>query len=113
MYAIRGISSWIVTTVACGLSLTAGTRAFGQERQGAAAMGSWRDDKPGVRRLLRPHDLPAIATPTYGLAQVVPMPPGARPRVPDGFSAERVATPGLNKPRAIRVAPNGDLFVAD
>ena len=113
MYASRGISSWIVTTVACGISLTAGARAFGQERRDEAAMGSWRDDKPGVRRRLRPEDLPAMAKPTYGLAQVVAMPPGARPQVPDGFAAERVATPGLNKPRAIHVAPNGDLFVAD
>jgi len=83
MYTSRSISSWIVTTVACGLSLTAGARAFGQERRGEAAMGSWRDDKPGIRRLLRPLDLPAMAKPTYGLAQVVAMPAGARPQVPD------------------------------
>ena len=80
--------------------------------QGEAAIGSWRDDKPGVRRLITPQDLPAIAKPTYGPAQVVPMPAGARPQVPDGFSAELVTT-DLHKPRVIRVAPNGDLFVAD
>ena len=80
MYAIRGYSRWIIATAACGLSLTAGARAFGQVREGEAAMGSWHDDKPGIRRLLRPQDLPAIATPTYGLAQVVPMPAGDVPR---------------------------------
>ncbi len=41
------------------------------------------------------------------------MPAGAEPQVPDGFSAERVTTLGLHKPRVIRAAPNGDLFVAD
>jgi hypothetical protein len=41
------------------------------------------------------------------------MPAGARPQVPDGFSAERVTTSGVHKPRVIRVAPNGDVFVAD
>jgi glucose/arabinose dehydrogenase len=88
-------------------------RAVGQELQRTSAMGSWRDDKPGVRRLLTPQDLPAIAKPTYGLAEVVAMPAGARPQLPDGFSADQVATSGLHKPRVIRVAPNGDLFVAD
>jgi glucose/arabinose dehydrogenase len=41
------------------------------------------------------------------------MPMGAGPQVPDGFSAELVTTSGVHKPRVIRVAPNGDLFVAD
>jgi mono/diheme cytochrome c family protein len=44
--------------------------------------------------------------------QVVPIPTGARPQVPDGFSVELVAS-ALRKPRVIREAPNGDLFVAD
>src|ERR1700676_1488672 len=76
-------------------------------------MGSWHDDKPGVRRLLTPQDLPAIAKPSEGLADVVAMPAGAGPQVPNGFSAERVTTSGVHKPRVIRVAPNGDVFVAD
>jgi glucose/arabinose dehydrogenase len=40
------------------------------------------------------------------------MPPGAKPRVPPGFLVEMVAS-GYAGPRAIRVAPNGDLFFAD
>jgi glucose/arabinose dehydrogenase len=97
---------------ACCLSLLASELAFGQVLQGEAAMGSWRDDKPEVRRLLTPQDLPAVAKPTYGIAQVVPLPAGALPQVPEGFMAERVTT-DTHKPRVIRVAPNGDLFVAD
>jgi len=69
MFPSKGYSPWIVATAACGLSLAAGARAFGQvRRQSEAAFGSWRDDKPGIRRLLRPEDLPAMAAPTYGLA---------------------------------------------
>jgi len=111
MYSISRLT--IVAVAACCLSLTGGERAFSQVRQGDAAIGSWRDDRPGVRRLLTPQDLPAIAKPTYGPAEVVAMPAGAGPQVPDGFSAELVATSGLHKPRVMRVAPNGDLFVAD
>src|SRR5258708_3155823 len=112
MYPISGYSPKIVAIAACWLSLLAGERAFGQVLKDNAAIGSWHDDKPGVKRLLTPQDLPAIAKPTYGVAQIVPMPAGTRPQLPDGFSAELV-TSDLHKPRVIRVAPNGDLFVAD
>jgi hypothetical protein len=98
---------------ACFLSLTACVQARGQVREGEMATGSWHDDRPGVRRLLRPQDLPAISKSTDGVAQIVAKPAGAEPRLPDGFSAEMVSTSGLHKPRVIRVAPNGDLFVAD
>jgi glucose/arabinose dehydrogenase len=102
----------VLAVAAVFLILLVGEQALGQELRGEAAIGSWRDDKPGVRRLLTRQDLPPIAKPTYGVAQVVPMPAGARPQVPEGFSAELVMTDS-HKPRVIRVAPNGDLFVAD
>jgi glucose/arabinose dehydrogenase len=101
----------VVAIVACCLAVAAGERALGQTLRGQAAFGGWRDDRPGVRRLLTPQDMPPVSTPTYGLAQVVPVPPGARPQVPNGFSVERV-TSDLPNARVIRVAPNGDLFVA-
>src|SRR5712692_3177218 len=113
MYPMNRYSLKLVTIAACCLSVTAGERAFGQVLQGEAAIGSWRDDKPGVRRLLTPQDLPAISKSSDGAADLVAMPAGARPQVPDGFAAELVTTSGLHKPRVIRVAPNGDLFVAD
>jgi glucose/arabinose dehydrogenase len=112
MYPIGRFSRKVAVLFACCLSLFVGERAFGQVLQGESAIGSWHDDKPGVRRLLRPQDLPAVAKPTYGMAQVVPRPAGAAPQLPQGFSAELVTT-DLHKPRVIRVAPNGDLFVAD
>ncbi len=110
MFGIVRYSFTIVATF-CVAALS-GERAFGQVLKGEAAYGGWHDDRPGVRRLLTPQDLPPIEKPTYGLAQVVPIPTCARPQVPDGFSVERV-TSALRKPRVIREAPNGDLFVAD
>ena len=87
------------------VAVLAGERAFGQVLKGEAAYGSWHDDRPGLRRLLTPQDLPPIEKPTYGLAQVIPIPTGAPPQVPDGFSVELV-TSALRKPRGVREAPN-------
>jgi glucose/arabinose dehydrogenase len=107
--------SSIAAAVAAGfLSLTtACEQVRGQSRQGETATGSWHDDRPGLRHTLRPHDLPAVSKPTNGMAEIVAMPAGAEPRLPDGFSAALVPATGVRKPRVIRVAPNGDVFVAD
>jgi glucose/arabinose dehydrogenase len=112
MSRTRGNSLKLAAFAACCLSLLAAETAFSQVLRGTAAMGGWQDDKPGVRRLITSQDLPALSKPTYDVAKVVPMPAGAKPQVPEGFTAELVTTDAL-KPRVIRVAPNGDLFVAD
>ena len=90
----------------------------GEPLTGAAALGDWRSDAPGVRRHIRASDVPAPATGTDpeksvgSNAKVVPAPQGALPKVPDGFAAE-VFAGGLQQPRVIRVAPNGDVFVSE
>jgi glucose/arabinose dehydrogenase len=102
-----------VSTAACALVLlTTGSQAADQVLKGDAAFGDWRDDKPGVKRVLTAQDLPPVSSPTYAAAAIAPMPAGTPPLVPAGFSAEIVAS-GLANPRAIHVAPNGDLFVAE
>ncbi|TRC82711.1 sorbosone dehydrogenase family protein [Mesorhizobium sp. WSM4310] len=82
--------------------------------KGAAAFGDWRADRPGVRRLIKPEDLPKpyVTKSVSNSAGLADMPTGAKPQLPPGFSAELIAS-GINNPRAVRVAPNGDLFVAD
>ena len=82
--------------------------------KGAAAFGDWRADKPGVRRLIKPEDLPKpyVTKSVSNSAGLADMPAGAKPQLPPGFSAELIAS-GIDNPRAVRVAPNGDLFVAD
>jgi glucose/arabinose dehydrogenase len=91
---------------------TASDQGGGQTLRGQAAMGGWQQDAPGVRRLLTPQDLPAVSKPNPSEAEVAAMPAGARPRVPAGFSVEMVAS-GLSGPRAMKMAPNGDIFVAE
>ncbi|WP_373696784.1 PQQ-dependent sugar dehydrogenase, partial [Microvirga yunnanensis] len=46
------------------------------------------------------------------LPKVVDAPQGRMPAVPQGFTVQVVAK-DLNKPRVIRIAPNGDVFVAE
>ncbi|MGH7131815.1 MAG: PQQ-dependent sugar dehydrogenase [Phycisphaerales bacterium] len=80
--------------------------------RGKAAFGDWRQDAPGVRRLITTEDLPPVSEETTNESKVVPMPAGALPQVPEGFTVELIAS-GLAQPRAIRIAPNGDIFVAN
>ncbi len=81
---------------------------------GPDAFGDWRQDSPGVRRLIRPEDLPSPSPEQSASQPAMPvkMPDGAKVMLPDNFTAERVAS-GLTNPRALRIAPNGDIFVAD
>jgi len=83
-------------------------------KTGPAAFGDWQGDEPGARRLIRPEDLPApyVTESASNAPDTVAMPDGAKPKVPAGFEVDMVAS-GIRNPRAIRVAPNGDLFVAD
>ena len=106
-------------TAACLVILTGATElSAGAEDgnrpvlKGKAAFGGWQQDEPGLRRLLTPRDLPPIGKSIQNFSEVAPMPAGVMPHVPPGFSVEMVAS-GIASPRAIRLAPNGDLFVAD
>lgn len=82
--------------------------------QGTSAFGGWQDDRPGTWRLILPKDLPkpSPAESVSNSADRATAPEDAAPLLPEGFSAYRIAS-GLRGPRVVRVAPNGDLFVAD
>ena len=84
-----------------------------QVRVGEAAYGDWRSDSPGVVRRITPADQPAaFATPPSAFpSAIVPRPAGASPKVPPGFVVTAYAK--LDHPRQIRVAPNGDVFIAE
>ena len=80
---------------------------------GDAAFGGWEKDAPGVRRLIRPEDLPEpFATPSTGNAPGLVKRGDRVPAVPEGFEVSLFAE-GLAGPRTITVAPNGDVFVAE
>jgi glucose/arabinose dehydrogenase len=80
---------------------------------GEAAFSDWSGDAPGVRRLIRPQDMPSPGNQMSGsMAQMAPFKPDMKPAVPAGFEVSLFAS-GLDNPRAIRIAPNGDIFVAE
>jgi len=79
----------------------------------APPFADFRTEAPGHARRITAADLPqpyATESASNG-PHVVPRPDNAWPRAPTGFTVQRYAT-GLNGPRQIRSAPNGDVFVA-
>jgi glucose/arabinose dehydrogenase len=81
---------------------------------GQAAFTDALHEAPGIRRHLTWADLPAPA-PEQSVdngPSVVPRPATAWPVAPKGFRVDLYAT-GLDNPRLIRTAPNGDLFLAE
>jgi glucose/arabinose dehydrogenase len=81
---------------------------------GDAAFADYHTVQPGVFRKVTADALPKPYA-TKGVSNgptVIPRPPDAWPKAPKGFKVELYAS-GLNYPREIRTAPNGDLFVAE
>ena len=101
----------LIATVIC-----VPTAALAQTKTltGTTAYGDWRGDAPGVRRHIEATDLPApMATPSTRNSVTVAKPPnGAELKTLPGFTVKQFAS-GLAKPRLMRVAPNGDIFVAE
>jgi len=79
-----------------------------------APFTDYRFEKPGTVRKIMLEDLPApLATTSAGNGpQLVARPDNVWPQVPAGFKVELYAA-GLDQPRLIRTAPNGDFFVAE
>ena len=90
------------------------TSPQGKTRTGKDAMGDWTTDSPGVRRHITVDDLPKPydTESVDNGPRVVSQPEGAWPKAPAGFKVERYIK-GLNNPREIVTAPNGDLFIAE
>ena len=113
-------ASVLVVAAAAGLEAFSQKRGAGRGARaggvltGQGAFGDWTTDAPGVRRRINAADLPkpyATRSADAG-SRVVARPEGAWPKVPAGFKVEEFAA-GLQNPRLIRTAPNGDLFVAE
>ena len=79
-----------------------------------APFTDYRFEQPGTARRIQPSDLPEpYATPSATSGpKVVARPAHAWPKAPTGFKVQLFAT-GLNNPRVMRVAPNGDIFLAE
>lgn len=96
--------------------------AFGNEDKHAAQLSTpptppftdYRYESPGMARKITPKDLPQpYATRSAGNPpDVADRPARAWPQAPAGFKVELYAS-GLNNPRLMRTAPNGDVFLAE
>jgi glucose/arabinose dehydrogenase len=101
----------IATLAAANPADSAQTR---QVLTGQTAFTDAAHESPGTRRHVTAADLPAPA-PDQSVdngPRVVPRPSNAWPIAPKGFKVEQYAT-GLDNPRLLRFAPNGDLFLAE
>lgn len=82
---------------------------------GTAAFDSYQTEKPGTFRKITVADLPQpFATKGVGNApKVVPRPADAWPKTLPDFKVNLYAHDGLENPRKMVAAPNGDIFLAD
>ncbi len=93
-------------------------RAFEQAKAqvltGQAAFTDYTKEAPGVVRKITVADLPApYATKSAGNGPtVVARPANAWPKTLPGFKVDLYAS-GLDEPRELRTAPNGDIFLAE
>jgi len=123
----------LIALLALGAA-TSGAQTTGQVLTGQAAFTDWNQQLPGVRHKITLADLPQ-PKPQEAVANqpnLIPRPANAWPVAPPGFkvtlyaggdttpmqradNVEHMARSGgtFTMPRLIRVAPNGDLFLAD
>ncbi len=79
-----------------------------------APFTDYRFEYPGAVHKILPQDLPPPAPETSvgNSPDVVARPKDAWPKVPPGFRVQLYAS-GLDNPRLMRTAPNGDVFLAE
>ncbi len=89
------------------------TTALALPGQGPA--GDYTAAKPGKKYKITADSLPApFATESVrNKSKIVDRPDGAMPRVPNGFKVTEWLTEGLENPRYLATAPNGDIFVTE
>ena len=89
-------------------------RAGGGNAGGSPVFSSFHTERPGTVHRISVANLPApyMTESAQHPAHVVSRPADAWPQAPEGFRVQQFAT-GLENPRLLRTAPNGDVFVAE
>lgn len=115
------IVSYVDAVVSGKAAASAGSAAASEPSAGAikapapkAPFTDFRYEKPGTTRKITVDDLPqpyATQSAENG-ARVVARPENAWPVAPEGFKVEMYQG-GLDNPRTLRTAPNGDIFLAE
>src|SRR5262245_52222323 len=86
----------------------------GKVLQGQGQNGDWTVSAPGVRHRITVKDLPKpfVSRSVDRGPKIAPRPQDAWPKAPAGFKVQALVT-GLQEPRAMATAPNGDIFIAE
>jgi glucose/arabinose dehydrogenase len=108
-------TSIIAALAVIGLLSVVGAPLHAQDATltGAAAYGDFTKDAPGVWRKITVADLPNPgASPGAAFSKIVERPSDSAPHVLPGFTITAMAT-GLMRPRIMRFASNGDMFVGE
>ena len=106
---------YVPATLAITLCALGSLPAVAQQTlTGQDAFTDYTKEHPGVRRKVTVADLPQpYATESANnAAAIAPRPDGVWPQTLPGFKVEQFAT-GLENPRLMRMAPNGDIFLAE
>src|SRR5262249_50604187 len=104
-----------IATLKVPEGITLETAAFSVvSTNGGNDPSDWQRAAPGVQHHITTADLPApFATSSAGNGpKVVPPPANAAVSVLPGFTVKQFAS-GLNNPRLMRTAPNGDIFISE
>src|SRR4051812_28157977 len=104
---VRSARTLPVAAAACAVACLAAA-------EGAGPFVDYRGQRPGAVHKITPQDLPAPFATRSAVndAHVVARPKDAWPQAPAGFKVSLHAS-GLDNPRLIRTAPNGDVFLAE
>lgn len=111
----RDIIAYLATVTAPATPATGAGRSRGRGADpNASDPNDWRNHSPGKNYSISTNQLPApYSTSSSGnFPRVEPQPADAKLSVPAGFKVELFAK-GLNNGRIVRVAPNGDIFIAE
>ena len=111
---VEAVASGKVTAHVTTAAPAASSNAAIKDPSPKAPFTDFRYEKPGVTRKITVADLPApYATKSAeNGADLVARPESAWPVAPEGFKVELYQA-GLDDPRFLRTAPNGDVFVAE
>jgi len=116
MPKLRWILATALTLCAAALLLAQNAKVdTAKLMTGHAAFADAAKLTPGNFHKITPADLPKPfdTESARSFGTVVARPADAWPKAPAGFKVELYVSEGLTQPRQIRMAPNGDYFVAD
>jgi len=110
---VEAVASGKATAAAAPAASTTSSAKL-KDASPTAPFTDFRYEKPGTVRKITVNDLPkpyATKSAENG-AEVVARPDNAWPVAPEGYKVELWAS-GLENPRLLRTAPNGDIFLAE